>query len=89
MEEISRLLSVERPVVDKTGLAGVYRFKTLLPPIPITARMQAILGDRVSADPTGGASLSGAVEPLGLKLEATNTPVDFIVVDRIERPTPN
>lgn len=89
MQEFSRLLSVERPVVDKTGLAGVYRFKTLLPPVPITARMQATLGDRVSADPTGGASLSGAVEALGLKLEATNAPVDFIVVDRIERPTPN
>ena len=89
MQELSRLLSVERPVVDKTGLAGFYRFKTLLPPIPMSARMQATLGDRIGADPMGGASLSGAVEPLGLKLEATNAPVDFIVVDRIERPTPN
>jgi uncharacterized protein (TIGR03435 family) len=89
MQEFSRLLSVERPVVDKTGLAGVYRFKTLLPPIPISARMQATLGDRVSADPPGRPSFSRAVEELGLKLEPKNTPVDHIVVDRIERPTPN
>ena len=87
MQEFSRLLSVERPVVDKTGLAGVYRFKTLLPPIPVSARMQALLGDRVSANPS--IPLSRAVEDLGLKLQAKNAPVDCIVVDRIERSTPN
>jgi uncharacterized protein (TIGR03435 family) len=87
MEEFSRLLSVERPVVDKTGLTGIYRFKTLLPPIPFSARMQALLGDRVSAAPS--IPLSRAVEELGLKLEPKNTPVDHVVVDRIERPTPN
>lgn len=89
MQEFSRLLSVERPVLDRTGLAGVYRFTTLLPPIPASARMQALLGDRISADPLGGPSLSRALEGLGLKLESRNTPVDHIVVDRIERPTPN
>lgn len=87
MQEFSRLLSVERPVVDKTGLAGVYRLKTLLPPIPVSARMQALLGDRVSVNPS--ISLSRTVEDLGLKLEAKNVPVDCILVDRIERPTPN
>jgi uncharacterized protein (TIGR03435 family) len=87
MQEFSRLLSVERPVVDKTGLAGVYRFKTLLPPIPLSARMQALLGDRASAAPS--IPLSRAVEELGLKLEPKNTPVDHIIVDWIERPTPN
>jgi uncharacterized protein (TIGR03435 family) len=89
MQELSRLLSVERPVLDKTGLTGVYRFKALLPPITASARMQALLGDRISADPLGGPSLSRALEGLGLKLEAKNTPVDHIVIDRIERPTPN
>ena len=87
MQEFSRLLSVERPVVDKTGLAGVYRFRTLLPPIPLSARMQALLGDRVTVNPS--IPLSRAVEELGLKLEPKNTPVVHIVVDRIERPTPN
>lgn len=87
MEEFSRLLSVERPVLDKTGLTGVYRFQTLLPPVPLSARMQALLGDRASAAPS--IPLSRAVEELGLKLEPKNTPVDHIVVDQIERPTPN
>jgi uncharacterized protein (TIGR03435 family) len=87
MQEFIGLLSVERPVLDKTGLVGIYRFKTLLPPIPISARMQATLGDRVSVNPS--ISLSRAVEPLGLKLERKNTPVDFIVIDRLQRPTSN
>jgi uncharacterized protein (TIGR03435 family) len=86
MQEFSSLLRVDRPVVDKTGLTGIYRFKTLLPPITISARLQATLGDRVRNE---SFSLSRAVEPLGLKLEPKNTPVDFIVIDRIERPTPN
>ena len=87
MQEFIGLLSVERPVLDKTGLVGIYRFKTLLPPIPISARMQATLGDRVSVNPS--ISLSRAVEPLGLRLERKNTPVDFIVIDRLQRPTSN
>lgn len=91
MSEFSQLVSqsVDRPVVDMTGLSGIYRFKTLLPPIRLSARMQATLGDRIGTDPTGGPSLSRVLEELGLRLEANDTPVDFMVIDRIERPTPN
>jgi len=28
-------------------------------------------------------------EPLGLKLESTTGPVDVLVIDRVEHPTPN
>jgi uncharacterized protein (TIGR03435 family) len=48
--------------------------------------MQATIGDRVS---NASFSLSRAVEPLGLKLEPKNTPVDFVLIDHIDRPTPN
>ena len=87
MQEFSGLLGVERPVIDKTGLTGIYRFKSILPPVPVSARMQATLGDRVISDPS--TSLSRAVEVLGLRLVPKNTPVDFVVIDHIERPTPN
>lgn len=91
MEEFCRLIwqGVDRPVVDMTGLKGIYRLNTLLPPIRISARMQATLGDRIGTDPRGGPSLSRSLEELGLTLEPRNTPVDFVVIDRIERPTPN
>ena len=81
--------SVDRQVVDKTGLTGIYRFKTLLPPILVSPRMQSVLGDRLGPDPPRGPSLSRALDELGLKMEPTNAPVDFIVIDRIERPTLN
>jgi uncharacterized protein (TIGR03435 family) len=91
MEEFATVLwqSVDRQVVDKTGLTGIYRFKTLLPPILVSPRMQSVLGDRLGTDPPGGPSLSRALDELGLKMEPTNAPVDFIVIDRIERPTLN
>ncbi len=47
-------------------------------------------GGLPSTDPTGGASLFTAIqEQLGLKLESAKEPVEFIVVDHIERPSGN
>jgi len=88
MAEFSRMLrpSVDRPVVDKTGLSGLYELKTLLPPARVSAAAQALLGDRLDKTPSG-ISVSRALEELGLKLEPKNAPVDFIVIENIERPS--
>ena len=51
--------------------------------------MQAVLGDRVDTTTPSGVSLSRALEELGLKLEAKEGIVDFIVIDRLERPSSN
>jgi len=90
MRELAREIarSLDRPVIDNTGLDGIYRFETLLPPIRASAAMQAVLGGRLNTDPSG-VSLSRSLEELGLKVEPRNSPVDFIVIDRIERPTPD
>lgn len=90
MSEFSQVLgpSVDRPVVDRTGLNGLYEIKTQLPPARLSPAMQALLGDRVDTTPSG-VSVSRALEELGLKLERRDAPVDFIVVDRIERPSPD
>ena len=77
--------SVDRPIIDKTGLGGIYEIKTRLPPPRMSPALQAILRDR-SVDPTG-VSMALVLDELGLKLEAKETPMDFIVVDRIERPS--
>jgi uncharacterized protein (TIGR03435 family) len=93
MAEFIRLIepTVDRPVFDKTGLTGIYQFKTLLPPRPISVELRIRLaerGDRLSTDPSG-VDLSRSLEELGLKLEPTTSLMDFIVVDSFERPTPN
>lgn len=79
---------VDRVVVDKTGLTGLYRFKTVLPPPPLSQAMTAVLGDRVDTTPSG-VSLTRSLEDLGLKLFPKETLSDFVVVDSIDRPSEN
>jgi len=40
-------------------------------------------------DPNGAALLTSLREQLGLRLEATRGPVEVLVVERIDRPTPD
>lgn len=81
-------LNVGRPVFDKTGLAGVYQFKTELDRLT-SPLLATIAGNRVSSEPTG-VSTFRAVEALGLKLRELRTPVDVLIVDNINRmPTEN
>ena len=98
MDEFAKRIlasNVDRPVIDKTGLDGVYEFKVVL-----DANASAIRGLRslgitttVQGNPIGeltGVSTLKAVESLGLKLEERRVPRDFVVVEKIERtPTEN
>jgi uncharacterized protein (TIGR03435 family) len=86
MAELVSLLAfnLDEPVVDGTGLTGVYRFKIELPPDLGMPRLPG------SSPRTSGVSTFKAVEGLGLRLERRPTPVEFIVVDSINRtPTEN
>lgn len=65
----------ERPVVDMTGLKGVY---------------DVTLDWAADARQTEKPSLFTAVaEQLGLKLEARKAPVEILVIDRAEKPSEN
>ncbi|MGE0445726.1 MAG: TIGR03435 family protein [Vicinamibacterales bacterium] len=81
---------LDRPVVDRTGLEGRYDF--LLRWTPDESQF-AGLGVRVpppSNDPAAPPGLFTAIqEQLGLKFESTRASVDVIVVDQVERPSPN
>jgi uncharacterized protein (TIGR03435 family) len=94
MEWLIRDLSQElrRTVVDKTGLTGKYDFT--LEWEPDDALASATGGDNgndnTSPPGLGGASLLTALrEQLGLKLESQKSPVQVIVIDHIEMPSPN
>ena len=75
--------NVDRPIVDRTGLNGTVDFTLEF------ARVQ--LGSDASASDTSGPpSIFTAVEEqLGLKLEPTTGPVDVLVIDHVEEPSPN
>ncbi len=81
---------VGRPILDKTGLTDRYDFT-----------LQFAQDDIAPQSPSGGASPSASVDPvgvsvftavrdqLGLKLEPGKGPVEIIVIDHIERPSGN
>ncbi len=84
-EFLSGLASIQRPVLDRTGIRGVFNF-TLTP------------YDIQLADPSGAVdkralftwpTIFTDVQSLGLKLESTKAPVEMLVIDQAERPSEN
>jgi len=70
---------LDRPLADQTALSG--RFDFTLRWAPDTARPE---------DPNTPPNIFTAMqEQLGLKLEATKAPVDVLVIDHVDRPSPN
>jgi uncharacterized protein (TIGR03435 family) len=68
---------VDRPVLDKTGIAGAFDFT--LPAIPYPA-----------PDGVDPAWIFAAIrEQLGLVLKPAKGAVEVLVIDRAERPSPN
>ena len=89
---LARFLAVEglgREVVDRTGLSGTFDVDLLyVPEFPVGG----VSPDRLALDPRfhGRPALVTALrEQLGLKLEATRGPVEVLVIDAVERPTPD
>jgi uncharacterized protein (TIGR03435 family) len=85
METIAKQLpGVDRPLVDRTGLAGTFDFSIEWSPAP-----GELPTPGATPDDTGPTFLEALQEQLGLKLESTKGPKDAIVVDHIEEPSPN
>lgn len=81
--ELSRI--VGRPVIDETGLKGVWHFGIRY---MTEDGKPAARGIAVGSDP--GPSIFTAVqEQLGLKLDAGKAPVEQLVIDSVERPSAN
>ena len=69
---------VDRPVIDKTGLTGLFDFRLQFTP------------DDTAENPDGLPSIYTAVqEQLGLKLAPAKGPGEFLVIDSVERPSEN
>ncbi len=88
-----------RNVVDETGLRGYYDielYTALDPHLDLrsgTGNMQSAPSDQTDPIPvaeSSGPSIFTAVqEQLGLKLEADEAPIEFLVIDSAEKPSEN
>jgi uncharacterized protein (TIGR03435 family) len=90
---------LRRIVVDRTGLTGRFDLELIwtpdqLPAGDAPARIavggaEIDLTGGVNIDPNGAALLTALREQLGLKIESARAPVEVLVIDRVERPTPD
>jgi uncharacterized protein (TIGR03435 family) len=79
---------LQQTVVDKTGLTGKYDFE-LKWAADLKAGPSPAAADGPS-DPSSGPSLFTALqEQLGLKLQPAKVPIETLVIDHIEPPSPN
>jgi uncharacterized protein (TIGR03435 family) len=80
MPLLAKKLSVilQRPVLDETGVSGSFDFK-----------YQYTNFDPVADNHDVIASILTSVEAIGLKLKSTKGTIENIVIDHIERPSPN
>jgi uncharacterized protein (TIGR03435 family) len=75
------MATLRRPVVDGTGLKGGYNF--WIEWAPEDTRNDPENGE------TGGTFREALKQQLGLKLEPQKGPIEVLVIDRVEEPTPN
>jgi uncharacterized protein (TIGR03435 family) len=89
----SQLPSVAgRTVIDKTGLNGMFDVRLEWNPDPSATRSPA-----AAAAATAAAALPGErvdiftalQEQLGVKLQSARAPLEVLVIDKLERPTPD
>jgi bla regulator protein blaR1 len=87
--KLSRTL--DRPVVDQTNLAGAYDFVlNWTPDTGPCAPSGSGPDSTAAANSRAGPSLFTAIqEQLGLKLQSAKGPVDTLVIEHVERPSPN
>ena len=80
-------LEVDRPVVDRTGIVGLFDGSMEFTPDESNPRVPpGPPSDEVATAPS---FFTAVQEQLGLKLEKMNGPGEFVVIDDIQRPTEN
>ncbi len=79
-ERIRGAFFLERPVLNRTGLKGLY-----------DVRLEATPEFRINRgpEPDDISVFTAVQEQLGLKLESTKAPIEVLVIDHIEKPSEN
>jgi uncharacterized protein (TIGR03435 family) len=83
-----QMLVLDNPVVDQTGITG--RFDNNVTFTPDQTQFNGNLPKLPVADVPDAPDLFTAIQQqLGLKLTAQKTAVDVLVIDHVEKPSPN
>jgi uncharacterized protein (TIGR03435 family) len=83
-------VQVDRPIIDKTNLPGLFDIHLQFAPessSPVGGPQQA--APVLPSDPPGPSLFTAIQEQLGLKLESGKGPVAVIVIDRVQKPKEN
>ena len=89
MKDFSKLLDliVDRPVIDETGMTGKYDIHLKFSRDEVTTGLRE--PPPGASAPTGPTIFAAIQEQLGLKLVSTKGPVEFLVIDHVEKPSAN
>ncbi len=89
MARLARTLSgtTQRTVIDRTEYAQP--FNVTLEWAADQGAAGAPVADGAGAEETGASLFTALQEQLGLKLESTKGSVDVLVIDAVEKPSPN
>jgi len=84
--------AVGRTVIDKTGLQGLFELTLEWNPDPSVTRSPEATAAATAAAATPGERVTiftALQEQLGVRLQAARAPLEVLVIDRLERPTPD
>ncbi len=82
-------IRLDRDVIDKTGIVGMFDIHLEVSRADLLPRAVAggEAGQADLSDSTGPSIFTALQQQLGLKLESGKGPVEFLVIDRIEKPS--
>ncbi len=91
ISQLTQMLSMftQRIVVDRTGLKGNFDIDLTFTPDRMPQGPPPPGVQLPPIDPNGPSVFTAIQEQLGLKLESERGPVDVLVIDHVERPTPD
>jgi bla regulator protein blaR1 len=82
--------TLDRHVIDRTGISGLYIIRLEFHPDESTPGIKwPAERDADTSAPPAASVFTALEQQLGLKLEPTRAPRGYLVIDHVERPTPN
>jgi uncharacterized protein (TIGR03435 family) len=79
---------LDRPVVDATGVTGIYDFDLELQSLRDLTELDPRAA-KAAVNDWSSSSIVADIRKLGLSLEANKAPVDNLRIDHLERPDAN